>query len=308
MKEYPKEIKIQWHAYFAQVMEKVCTKRDFIVEREKEVAKMPLKIDFIVIKKQDRDYTGLTKPYSYFNQINVIEFKSRTDVFDWKDLYQIEVYGKLYGINKDIHERKNISLWSVASHFTEKYRNNLDEAGVVLETLDKGFYGCMAKGFPYYEMDLADLPFTEEYYPFHLFSKNEDNVRKLLIKSLEKPEDTKDYQQEMIFLYNKLYREVLIMKLLDPFEAGCDEQGLKELILEEPLGGLLIKYKDEIINKIGEDEIINELGEDKIINKLGEDKIINKLGEDKIAKALLNKIGKQKLLELLDKFDSDISD
>ena len=86
------------------------------------------------------------------------------------------------------------------------------------------------------------------------------------------------------------------MKLLNPFEAGCDEQGLKELILEEPLGGLLIKYKDEIINKIGEDEIIN---------KLGEDKIINKLGEDKIAKALLNKIGKQKLLELLDKFDSE---
>ncbi len=95
------------------------------------------------------------------------------------------------------------------------------------------------------------------------------------------------------------------MKLLNPFEAGCDEQGLKELILEEPLGGLLIKYKDEIINKIGEDEIINKLGEDKIINKLGEDKIINKLGEDKIAKALLNKIGKQKLLELLDKFDSE---
>jgi len=143
-------------------------------------------------------------------------------------------------------------------------------------------------------MDLASLPFTKEYYPFHLFGKNEENVRKLVKKSFENPEEAEDYQNEMIFLYNKLYREVLIMKLLDPFEAGCDEEGLKELILGEPLGGLLIKYKDEVINKIGEDNIIN---------KIGEDKIINKIGEDKITKALLNKLGKKKLLELLDSLE-----
>ena len=44
--------KIQWHAYFAQVMEKVCTKLNFIVLREKLVGKMPLKIDIIIIKNR----------------------------------------------------------------------------------------------------------------------------------------------------------------------------------------------------------------------------------------------------------------
>ena len=118
MKETPEKVKIQWHSYFAQVIEKICTKRNFLVEMEKEVAKMPLKIDIIVIKKQDILYKDLSSPYSYFNDINVIEFKSKTDDFDWDSLYQVEVYGKLYSINKKIEERKRVSLWAVASHFT----------------------------------------------------------------------------------------------------------------------------------------------------------------------------------------------
>jgi len=278
MKENPKEVKIQWHAYFAQVMEKICSRHNFLVEREQEVAKMPLRIDIIVIKKQDIQYKDLPVPYLYFNDINIIEFKSKTDRFDWLDLYQLDIYGKLYGIMKGINERGKISLWSLSSHFTEKYRNSLIEGGIILEKLCEGFQRGLSGGFPYYEMDLMSLPFTKEYYPFHLFGKNEEHVRKLLEKSFENPEEAEDYQNEMIFLYNKLYREVLIMKLLDPFEAGCDEEGLKELILGEPLGGLLIKYKDEVINKIG---------------------------EDKITKALLNKLGKKKLLELLDSLEGD---
>jgi hypothetical protein len=297
MKEYPKEIKIQWHAYFAQVMEKICTRKDFLVEREKEVAKMPLKIDFIVIKKQDIQYKNLTKPYLYFNDINVIEFKSKTDCFDWDSLYQLEVYGKLYGINKQIEERNKISLWSVSSHFTEKYRKSLEQGGILLEKLDDGFHRGMAGGFPYYEINLVEIPFTKEYYPFHLFSKKEENVRKLIEKFIDEPSETEDYNIEMLYLYNRMYREVLIMKLLDPFEAGCDEEGLKELLFGEPFGGRLInKYEDEIINKIGEDEIIN---------KIGRDKFINKIGEDEVTKALLNRLGKEKLLQLLDRLDRE---
>ncbi len=288
MKENPKEVKIQWHAYFAQVMERICTKKDFLVEREKEVAKMPLKIDFIVIKKQDVEYKNLTEPYSYFNDINVIEFKSKTDNFDWQDLYQLQVYGQLYGINKEIEKRKKISLWAVSSHFTEKYRNSLEEGSIVLERVDDGFFRGIAGGFPYYEMDLNELPFRKEYYPFHLFSKNEGNVRKLVEKFIEEPDVAEDYNIEIIFLYNKMYREVLLMKLIDPFEAGCDEEGLKELLFGEPIGVKLInKYKTELINKLGEEEIIKSLG------------------EDKITKALLNRLGKKKLLELLDRLDGD---
>jgi len=128
----------------------------------------------------------------------------------------------------------------------------------------------------------------------------------------------KTYEDEILVLHNKVYKEVAMMKLLNPFEAGGDIDGLEDLILGEPFGDLFMsRWKDKIINKIGEDEIINKLGEDKIINKLGEDKIINKLGEDKIinklgedkiTKALLNKMGKKKLLELLDKLDQDLQD
>ncbi len=78
------------------------------------------------------------------------------------------------------------------------------------------------------------------------------------------------------------------MKLLNPFEAGGDIDGLEDLILGEPFGDLFMSR-----------------WEDKIINKLGKDKIINKIGEDEITKALLNKMGKKKLLELLDKLEGD---
>jgi hypothetical protein len=286
-----KPVKIQWHAYFAQVMEKVCTRRNFLVEREQEVAKMPLKIDLIVIRKKDIEYTGLKPPYSYFNDINVIEFKSKTDVFDWNDLYQLEIYGRLYGLSRNIEARNKISFWSVASHFTEKYHKSLKETGVKLEQLDRGLSCGTVAGFDYYETDLVTLPFTKEYYPFHLFSKNEENVRKLLEKSIDDPVDGIDYKDEMIFLYNKMYREVLIMKLLDPFEAGCDEEGLKDLFLGEPLGDRLMKkWKKEIIKKIGKDEVISELGEDELL------------------KTLITRLGKKKLQEMLDKTDQNLKD
>jgi hypothetical protein len=84
------------------------------------------------------------------------------------------------------------------------------------------------------------------------------------------------------------------MKLLDPYEAGFDEEGLKGLFFEEPPG------KPAFITK-WQDEIIDRLGEDKIINKLGEDKIINKLGEDKITEMLIKRLGKEKLLGLVEK-------
>ncbi len=77
-------------------------------------------------------------------------------------------------------------------------------------------------------------------------------------------------------------KEVVMMKLLNPFEAGGDIDGLEDLILGEPFGDLFMsRWKDKIINKIGEDEI---------------------------TKALLNKMGKKKLLELLDKLDRDLQD
>ncbi len=278
-----REKNIQWHSYFARVMEKVCTKLDFLVEREQEVGKMPLKIDFIVIKKKDITYNALDIPYSYFSDFNIIEFKSRTDNFDWHDLYQLEVYGRLYGILKKIDRRNKIALWSVASHFTDKYRDSLLECNVNTEEIDRGFFKGIISGFNYYEMNLTDLPFKKEFYPFHIFSKNRENIKSLIEISIDNPGETETYKKEIMYLHSKFYREVLFMKLLNPLEAGCDEEGLKELFFEEPLGSIFFtKWVDEIIQKVGED------------------KIINKLGEDKVTKILLKKLGRKKLQELLD--------
>ncbi|MEQ8224864.1 MAG: hypothetical protein ABRQ37_21270, partial [Candidatus Eremiobacterota bacterium] len=175
-----KEPAIQWHSYFAQVMEKICTGLNFFVEREQEVGKMPLKIDFIVIRKKDVEYLNLKAPYNYFKDFNILEFKSRTDSFDWNDLYQLEVYGRLYGILKKIEKRSNIAIWSVASHFTDKYRDSLKECNVKTDELDKGLFKGTISGFDYYEMNLVELPFRKEFYPFHVFSKNNDNVKSLI--------------------------------------------------------------------------------------------------------------------------------
>jgi len=292
-------MKIQWHSYFAQVMEKVCTRRKFIVEREQEVGKMPLRIDLIVVRKKDIIYKDLESPYSYFKDINILEFKSKTDRFSWNDLYQIEIYGRLYGILKKIVKRKNIAVWSVSSHYTELYRNNLKEAGVFLEKIDSGFAGGKIAGFDYYEMDLAELPLRPEYYPFHLFGKKDEHIRRIIRESIIKPESFRDYDKEMLYLYSNIYQEVFYNMIeLNPLEAGCDIEGLRSLMLgESPLGQFLFpKVEDELIKKLDEDKIIKKLGEDKIINKLGEDKIIKKLGK---------KLGKKKILEMLDELEEE---
>lgn len=65
--------------------------------------------------------------------------------------------------------------------------------------------------------------------------------------------------------------EVLFMKLLDPYEAGFDEEGLKGLFFEEPPGkpAFITKWQDEIINKLGEDKITEML-----IKRLGKEKLL----------------------------------
>jgi hypothetical protein len=78
------------------------------------------------------------------------------------------------------------------------------------------------------------------------------------------------------------------MKLLNPFEAGCDEEGLKELFFEEPLGSIFFtKWVDEIINK------------------LGKDNIISKFSEDEIAQILIKRLGKEKTLEIINKISGE---
>lgn len=91
------EEKIQWHPAFCSAMELEFreNKNDLIYEREHNLSKMPLKIDFLVIKKK-ADVHIKNEIGSFFLRNNIFEYKSPNDDVNTETFYKALSYACLY--------------------------------------------------------------------------------------------------------------------------------------------------------------------------------------------------------------------
>lgn len=267
-------MKTYWHVYFEQTLERVVKALGLEVLREEELGEMPLKLDLAIIKR-DGEAKIEKKPYCYFTKINVIEFKSRDDSFDWEDLDNMGAKAILYKLKNRIFDNDLISLWVISTKFTRNYRIYLSKLGAKLNEITHGIKQGKFRSFSYFVMDLNSLPMEEGYYPFHIFGP-ERNVRRLIEVILESPELRRAYIGEIFILHGTLLKEVLKLK----------RKTLKDIDIDY----------ETIIELVGEDNLINAIGEEKLIKKIGGKKtleILKKMFGKDALKSLIDTKGEQ---------------
>lgn len=96
------EDNIQWHPAFCSAMELELreNKKDLIYEREHNLSRMPLKIDFLVIKKKP-DVIIKNEIGDFFLGNNILEYKSPGDEVNAGTFYKALSYACLYRAEKD---------------------------------------------------------------------------------------------------------------------------------------------------------------------------------------------------------------
>ena len=111
-----------WHPTFQYVLQVLLPNDIFDIEAENEIGKLPLKIDFIVIKKLKDVKAKLPLFFDFLNDYKyaILEYKSPKDYFTFFDYIKLEGYSKLYCIKEQINNLSKVFLVGIFSRITEK--------------------------------------------------------------------------------------------------------------------------------------------------------------------------------------------
>lgn len=145
------EDNIQWHPAFCSAMELELreNREDLIYEREHNLSKMPLKIDFLVIKKK-ADAVIKNEIGDFFLGNNIFEFKSPGDDLNAGTFYKALSYACLYKAEKEGTAESldaDITISVVREQKPAKLLGQLEERYAVTEKAG-GIYRVSGALFP----------------------------------------------------------------------------------------------------------------------------------------------------------------
>ena len=113
-----------------------------IYEQEIELGKDPVRLDFLIIKKEPdvllHDPIG-----EFFKQVNIFEYKSPEDSLSIDDFYKVQGYGLIYkGFGRKVNELpiENITLTIVRHTYPREMIKTLKQSGVVVRETHSGIF------------------------------------------------------------------------------------------------------------------------------------------------------------------------
>lgn len=159
--------------YAAMEVEYDLKKVPLTYEQEVELGKDPIRLDFLIIKKEPdvvlRDPIG-----EFFKQINIFEYKSPEDGLSVDDFYKVQGYGLIYkGFGRKVNELpiENITLTIVRHSYPRDMMKILRDSGVVINKTHQGIYRFDGKlSIPVQLVISSQLP-TGEYDGLRLLAK-----------------------------------------------------------------------------------------------------------------------------------------
>ncbi len=113
-----------------------------VYEQEVELGKDPVRLDFLVIKKEPD--IVLNDPIGeFFRQVNIFEYKSPEDGLSIDDFYKVQAYGLLYkGFGRKVNELpvENITLTIVRHTYPKDMMQMLQDSDIIISNVHSGIY------------------------------------------------------------------------------------------------------------------------------------------------------------------------
>ena len=144
-----------------------------VYEQEVELGKDPVRLDFLVIKKEPDIL--LDDPIGeFFKQVNIFEYKSPEDGLSIDDFYKVQAYGLLYkGFGRKVNELpiEKITLTIVRHTYPKDMMKMLQDSGIRISNVHSGIYRFEGKlSIPVQLVISSQLP-SGEYEGLRLLAK-----------------------------------------------------------------------------------------------------------------------------------------
>ena len=128
--------------YAAMEVEYDLKKIPLTYEQEVELGKDPVRLDFLIIKKE-HDVVLHDPIGEFFKQVNIFEYKSPEDGLSIDDFYKVQGYGLIYkGFSRKVNELpiENITLTIVRHTHPQNMIKMLEDSGIVVRETYPGIY------------------------------------------------------------------------------------------------------------------------------------------------------------------------
>ena len=116
-------------------------------EHEVELGKDPIRLDFLIIKK-DPDIITDDPIGEFFKQVNIFEYKSPEDGLSISDFYKVQAYALLYKVfdrKADEFPIENITITIVRHSYPRNMIKTLKQSGFSIEKVHPGIYRFYGK-------------------------------------------------------------------------------------------------------------------------------------------------------------------
>lgn len=255
-----KKKKIQWHPFLVQFLRRKY-KGKFTIKEAFKLGKMPLEMDMWI--QLEVPPQSLPYPFNYLAKITLVEFKGPGDTAGWKAVSQIEGYACLYQQNEKIKDRREITLWIIASEFAANFNKSpcdyIDDLTEIGEGVSKG----ELTRFPIYLIDLSKLPISVSTIPLLMVYRGDLEREKEIVRFVIKHRaELREYFDFLSTLHIKAYKEVLSkMTIEDIQELDLDWDEIYDHFLNFVIP--FTKY-DKDLEAVVLDKIIQSAGTEKV--------------------------------------------
>ena len=275
---------IYWHPYLAQLM-RLSYDDKLRIEEEVPLGEMPLRLDILLCPRVL--VQELPFPFCYLGGQTIAEYKGPDDTGEHSDLVQLEIYALMYQRRKELWQRREITLWLLASDFDEEmslpngaHIENEHQVGKSVRFAHRRLrltvLGGTLDGFPIFLIDLNEIPLNDDTIPLVLVSKGK-REQELVEYMIEHHQRLGKYMPYLVWLHSEKFEEVLEMRELTLEEIGVD--------------------LDRVIRLLG--------GEEKVIRSLDPEKVLQHLDERRAMMSLVRRLGKEQAHQLLEEIPEE---
>jgi hypothetical protein len=176
-----------WHKVFQYILEELLPLDVFDIIVEYEVGKLPLKVDFIVIKKIGDVKAELPDFLFFLNDYKhtIIEYKAPKDIFHFDDFLKLIAYANLYKIKEKIEDFNSVIRVGVFNGTGKDFNRLMKRYGYNIEEQAKGFYHVAHKPDKAYLINLERIEKSDKALLLDFLSKRKNKVNEAyqLVKS-----------------------------------------------------------------------------------------------------------------------------